>query len=113
MMRICMLDLELLDKNAEHLSGGEKQRLAIVRSLLTTPDILLLDEPTSALDSVLAQQLVASLRSHFPLMTCIIVTHSEDLIRSSQRKIHLNRGRIQGEYEVLDDDHVHELLKER
>jgi putative ABC transport system ATP-binding protein len=44
------LDASFLDRVADDLSGGEAQRMCIARTLLTTPDVILMDEPTSSLD---------------------------------------------------------------
>ncbi len=60
------------------LSGGEKQRCAIARAVVTEPDLLLMDEPFSALDAMnrenMQELLLATQRRHG--MTCIMVTHS-------------------------------------
>lgn len=68
----------LLDKFPDNLSGGEKQRVAVARSLVTKPDLLLLDEPSSALDSMNKsnfQNLLLDVQRQYQL-TFVIVTHN-------------------------------------
>jgi len=61
------------DASVEHLSGGEKRRVALCRLLLQTPDVLLLDEPTNHLDAESVQWLEEHLRQYKG--TIIAVTH--------------------------------------
>ena len=71
------------DRGVEDLSGGEKQRVAIARTLLNDPEVLLLDEPTSHLDSA-SEARVESLLSELIRdldLTVVVVTHDEDQAR--------------------------------
>ncbi len=68
------------DREPARLSGGEKQRVALARSLVLEPEILLLDEPLSALDPILRKQVRGELKSlqRKVGITFIIVTHDQD-----------------------------------
>lgn len=74
---------ESLDKNAEELSGGEKQRIALARVIISDPDVFLLDEPSSALDSETENLIISSLVKHSREnnKTLIMVTHSLEIGR--------------------------------
>ena len=71
-----------LDKNAQKLSQGEKQRMALCRALLINPDILLCDEPTASLDTksrkVVEQKIEEFARDNSK--TVIFISHHEELL---------------------------------
>ena len=80
------------------LSGGEKQRVALARSLVLEPDVLLLDEPLSALDPVLRKQVRAELRAlqRRVGITFVFVTHDqEEALAVSDQIAVLNAGRLE------------------
>lgn len=89
-----------LDGDITRLSGGEGQRLSLIRILLTRPKVLLLDEPTSALDELSGDVLMDSLcayQKESPF-TLIIVTHSKELAKTyAQRIITLKDGKVEGD----------------
>jgi len=78
------------------LSGGEQQRVAVARSLMNKPDVLLADEPSGNLDSENAgvlHDLFFELRDKLGL-TVIIVTHNEDLAARADRTLRMADGVI-------------------
>jgi ABC-type iron transport system FetAB ATPase subunit len=95
-MRSLGLDPGVLDTDIERLSTGERQRLALVRSLSRRPGVLLLDEPTAALDPGSVARAEALLRSALADgMAVLIVTHNADQAkRLAQRVFHLEGGTL-------------------
>ena len=79
------------------LSGGEAQRVAVVRALINEPQLILADEPTGSLDAESAQQLSdLLLEVHAELGTAlIVVTHSELLAGRLGRQLSLRGGRVE------------------
>jgi lipoprotein-releasing system ATP-binding protein len=80
------------------LSGGEMQRAAIARALMSKPRVLLADEPTGNLDEERGQEIVALLRdlNRNEGLTIIMVTHNMDLVAPSDRVVRLVKGRVEG-----------------
>jgi len=81
------------------LSGGEKQRVAVARALVTDPDVILADEPTGSLDSNAGQAAVLLLRQAAQKRgkTVVIVSHDERIRRFADRVISMEDGRIRKE----------------
>lgn len=89
-----------INKLPRQLSGGQMQRVAIARSLVNDPEILLADEPTGALDSVTSTQVMEILKEISQERLVIMVTHNPELADLySTRIIRLRDG------EVIDDTH--------
>ncbi|HZT39710.1 MAG TPA: ABC transporter ATP-binding protein [Bryobacteraceae bacterium] len=85
-------------RKPSELSGGEKQRVALARSLVLSPDVLLLDEPLSALDPNLRLEMRAELKSLQQKVgiTFLFVTHDrEEALSLSDQLAVMNRGRIE------------------
>src|SRR5256886_14475270 len=77
------------------LSGGQMQRVAIARSMVNGPSLILLDEPTGAVDTETAQQLVDLLKrlNHEDQVTIVLVTHDTDISGQARRQIRLKDGK--------------------
>ena len=76
------------------ISGGQKQRLALARALVTRPRILILDDCTSALDSRTETALWGRLHDVMPDLTAILITHRPDTLENADRIYVLEDGRI-------------------
>ena len=87
----------LLERRAATLSGGEQKRVAIARSLLAAPELLLMDEPLAGLDRVSGQTILALLRSLADGIGLPIVYVSHEIgeiVEIADRVIALNAGRV-------------------
>ncbi len=81
------------------LSGGEQQRVAVARALVTDPEILIADEPTGNLDETTGEQIIdlmfnAQKRKN---TTLVLVTHDASLAERCQRKIRVHSGTVEEE----------------
>lgn len=82
---------------AQNLSGGEKQRVALLRALVSNPRILLLDEPFSALDTNLrseARLLVKEVLSQLDIPVYLVTHDKEDVSSLAENVIHLKNGKL-------------------
>lgn len=78
------------------LSGGQAQRVAIARSMVNRPSLILLDEPTGAVDTETARQLVDLLKllNAEEKVTIVLVTHDLDIAGQARRRIRLKDGKV-------------------
>lgn len=88
----------LLDRGVAKLSGGEKQRVALGRALLTCPDLLIFDEPLSALDQDLKDQIIPYLRKVLRRFSIpyLYISHSlKEMRLLTDQVIHFSNGKMQ------------------
>lgn len=107
---------DLLDKNCAKLSGGEKERVAIMRAFINEPRVLLADEPTGALDKDNALLVMESLKKASKKSLVIVVTHNEELANVySDRIIHMKDGKIIKNERInsIKESHSSSLTKEK
>lgn len=88
---------DLLKRYPSDISGGEKQRVALLRTLVTKPKVLLMDEPFSALDAELKEKLYPSFSELIKSLNIpvLIITHDNDEANFlADNIIHIDKGRI-------------------
>ncbi|NIE61139.1 MULTISPECIES: type I secretion system permease/ATPase [unclassified Burkholderia] len=91
-------------ENGRDLSGGQRQLVALARSLLVQPHALLLDEPTSAMDTQTEMAFIEHLRQASAGQTLVVVTHRTSLLALVDRIVIVDQGRI-----VMDGEKAHVL----
>lgn len=87
---------EQLTKYPNQLSGGEQQRVAIIRALVNNPDIILADEPTGSLDSKMSEYVFDTLQQihNNHGKTVIYITHNLNLVKKAKRVIKIKDGSV-------------------
>ena len=85
-----------LEKHPVQLSGGQQQRIAVARSLVHDPRLLICDEPTASLDAQAGQAVMSLLQevADSPTRAVIVVTHDNRILQYATRIVHLSDGRI-------------------
>jgi putative ABC transport system ATP-binding protein len=97
LIELVQLEPEYIDADAESLSVGQKQRVALGRLLATNPEVVLLDEPTSALDPTITEAVEGTIRNIVEStgLTVIMVTHNPDqALRMTGETLLVVKGRL-------------------
>ncbi len=98
------------DHEPSELSGGEKQRAAIARALVTDPAVIFADEPTGNLDSKSGQvimEILQELNEHDG-RTIVLITHETYTAENAQRIIHMMDGEVERDHKVEHRKHAKE-----
>ncbi len=87
----------LADSMPRELSGGELRRMAVIRALLGSPDVLFADEPTGDLDDESTEKVLSALHScaRDRNKAVLIVTHENDAVKYADRLLRMEKGRIE------------------
>lgn len=83
-----------IERGGTNVSGGQKQRLCIVRALLKKPKVLILDDSTSAVDTATDAKIREAMRTHIPGTTKIIIAQRISSIQDADRVLVLDNGRV-------------------
>ena len=102
------LNEDLFNKRCIDLSGGERERIAILRSFINKPLVLLADEPTGALDKTNAVLVMESLKKISEASLVVLVTHNKELAKKySDRILHMQDGK------VIKDERINDIYNQK
>ena len=88
--------LDQIDHLPSQLSGGEQQRVSVIRAIIRKPKILFADEPTASLDTARSRDLMSALlHLHQQGQTIIMVSHEEEFAKMAQRMLYMRDGQIE------------------
>lgn len=107
------LDRDFLTKKSKKISGGEAQRMGLVRALALNPETLLLDEPTSALDMSSEEHVVNLLRESKQVRSIVVVAHSPAYLDLADRAVVLKNGRVANCKESMTPKELKDCLEGR
>ena len=110
------LDESILEKETRFLSGGEKERIAILRSLITNPKLILADEPTGALDKDNAIKTMKILKNASKKRLVLLVTHNKELAKKyADRIITIADGKVVDDLTInqTDEEIFYQDIKKR
>ncbi len=81
-------------EQGSHLSGGQRQAIALARAMITKPNIIICDEPTSAMDMQAEQAFVKYVDQEAKGKTFILVTHKQSMLQMVDRLILIHQGQV-------------------
>ena len=86
---------QLLDRRVDALSGGEKQRLSVLRAMIKQPSLIVADEPTASVDAIAREQILAVLHRAVAMgAAVVVVTHERDIAAGPGVHLELSDGRL-------------------
>ena len=84
----------LIGEEGQTISGGERQRIAIARSLIHGPSLLIMDEPTNHLDASDFRTILQRIRERSPSMSILIISHDQSVIDEADAIYRLDKGAL-------------------
>ncbi len=84
----------ILEENGRDLSGGQRQKLSIVRALLRKPELLILDEATSALDTAAESKILSVMKEKYAETTVLMIAHRLSTVKEADQILVLDNGTV-------------------